>query len=187
MLLDSLRYCQKEKGLIIFAWCIMSNHIHLIIASDGHNKLSGIIRDFKKFTASQIIKAIQLERGESRRSWMLRIFEQAGKQNSNNVNYQFWRQDNHPIELQSNRFMDQKLDYLHLNPVQAGTVEMPEDYIYSSAKDYAGKKGLLDIEFINWHFKLTISHKSQVCHKSRLPIFQHIEELRQHRGRLATA
>ena len=149
MLLDSLRYCQKEKGLIIFAWCIMSNHIHLIIASDGHNKLSGIIRDFKKFTASKIIKAIQLERGESRRSWMLRIFERAGKQNSNNVNYQFWRQDNHPIELQSNRFMDQKLDYLHLNPVQAGTVEMPEDYLYSSARDYAGKKGLLDIEFIN--------------------------------------
>ncbi len=80
---------------------------------------------------------------------MLQIFERAGKQNSNNVNYQFWRQDNHPMELQSNRFMDQKLDYLHLNPVQAGTVEMPEDYLYSSARDYAGKKGLLDIEFIN--------------------------------------
>ena len=74
--------------------------------------------------------------------------ERAGKKNSNNNNYQFWQQDNHPIELWDNYMMDQKLEYLHMNPVLSGFVDRPEEYLYSSARDYAGDKGLLDIEFI---------------------------------------
>ena len=148
-ILESLRYCQEKKGLTLYAWCIMSNHLHLIIASKTGYRLSSTFRDFKKFTANQILKLIEQEYSESRKEWMLQLFRQAGQANSNNRHYQFWRQDNHPVEVQSNKFMDQKLEYVHLNPVQAGIVESPEEYLYSSARDYAGKKGLLDIEFIN--------------------------------------
>jgi REP element-mobilizing transposase RayT len=58
ILLDSIRYCQKEKGLILYAWCIMSNHVHMMIATEN-NDPGEIIRDFKKFTAKKIIAAIQ--------------------------------------------------------------------------------------------------------------------------------
>ncbi len=75
-------------------------------------------------------------RQESRKDWMLKIFSAAGKQNSNNKNYQFWQQDNHPIELYDNYMMDQKLEYIHNNPVEAGIVLSPEDYLYSSDKNY---------------------------------------------------
>ncbi len=70
------------------------------------------------------------------------------KRNNNNKNFQFWRQDNHPEELISNKFKDQKLDYIHNNPVEAGLVDIPEDYRYSSARDYAGGKGILQVAFL---------------------------------------
>ena len=63
--------------------------------------------------------------------------------NSNTTDYQFWRHDNHPIELWSNKVIQQKIDYIHNNPVKAGIVFRPEDYKYSSACDYAGIEGLL--------------------------------------------
>lgn len=68
-----------------------------------------------------------------------------GALNSNNYNYQFWRQDNHPIEPSSNDMFDQRLSYIHNNPVEAGFVDEPASWIYSSARDYEGRKGLLDI------------------------------------------
>ena len=80
---------------------------------------------------------------------MLWLMERAGKKNSNNNDYQFWQQDNHPIELWDNYMMDQKLEYLHMNPVLSGFVDRPEAYVYSSARNYAGEKGLLDIQFIH--------------------------------------
>jgi putative transposase len=74
----------------------------------------------------------------------------AGKKNSNNSNFQLWQQDNHPIELSTPFIAHQKLDYLHYNPVEAGFVRNPEDYLYSSAIDYyTSKKGLIQIEKID--------------------------------------
>ena len=149
IVLDSLRFCQNEKGLRIHTWVIMSNHLHLIISrKQGGNTLSEIIRDFKKYTSSQIIKWIEDDGKESRRNWMLWLFKEAGRRNSNNVHFQFWQQDSHPVELISNKFMDQKLNYIHHNPVVTGIVENPEEYLYSSARDYAGSKGLLELVFI---------------------------------------
>lgn len=140
ILINSLKYCQKEKGLIIYCWCIMSNHVHLILSAKENN-LSDILRDFKKFTAKEIIKAIVDNAGESRKEWMLNIFRQEALKNSRNVNYQFWRQDNHPKELFSKGFTSQKLTYIHHNPIAAGLVEKAEDYLFSSAKEYySGKK-----------------------------------------------
>ena len=149
ILLDSIRHCQKEKGLLLHAWCIMSNHVHLI-ASASNNNLSDILRDFKKFTSKQIVKAIENNEQESRKSWMLEIFKKAGLANSRNEGFQFWRQDNQPKEVYSSAFAFQKLNYIHNNPVEAGIVRKAEDYLYSSAMDYFQTKkcGLLDVVFI---------------------------------------
>ncbi len=149
VLLESLQFCQEKKGLVIHAWVIMSNHMHLIISrKENGMQLSDIVRDFKKFTSSSIIKMIEGNNRESRRNWMLWIFRSAGSKNRNNKKYQFWKQDNHAEQLLSNKFMEQKLDYIHNNPVEARVVCQPEDYMYSSASTYAGRKGLLDIELI---------------------------------------
>lgn len=149
ILLDSIKFCQAEKGLKLYAWCIMSNHIHLILAARDNN-LSDLLHDFKKFTAKQLVKAISENKQESRKDWMLTIFSEAGKGDSRNSEYQFWRQDNHPVELYSTAFCFQQLNYLHQNSVEAGIVKKAQDYLYSSAKDYflAKKSGLLDVIFL---------------------------------------
>ena len=146
--IESVRHCQKEKGLVVYSWCLMSNHVHMIVRSE-RGDLSGTIRDLKKFTSKKILVEIQENNQESRKDWMLSIFRNAGEANSNNQTYQFWRQDNRPIELFSNDVIDQKLDYVHHNPVDSGLVEKAEDYLYSSARDYAGVKGLIAVDFLD--------------------------------------
>ena len=149
IVIDSLKFCQKEKGLLLHGWCIMSNHVHLIGTAKNED-LSDILRDFKKFTSKKIITAIENSDYESRKNWMLKIFNEQGQGNSRNKNYQFWRQDNQPQELYSPKFFFQKLNYIHNNPVEAGIVDNAEEYLYSSARDYHyGKQvGLLEIEFL---------------------------------------
>ena len=145
---ESLKFCQKHKGLVVYAWCIMTNHVHLINSSLDGFRQEDNLRDLKKHTSKQLIAKIMENPQESRKNWMLWLFKEAGRKNSNNKNYQFWRQDNHPIELSTNQLMDQKLAYIHNNPVEAGIVDEPESYLYSSARDYAGRAGLNEINFI---------------------------------------
>jgi len=149
IVIDSLRHCQKEKGLDLHAYVIMSNHVHLIASARENYRLSDILRDLKKFTSKRIYEFAQESTQESRKNWMLWLFKSNGQQNANNKNFQVWQQDNHPIELTSNEMMDQRLNYLHENPVRAGLVYEPEHYVYSSAIDYAGGKGLLDLVFLD--------------------------------------
>ena len=126
----------------------MNNHVHLIAAAKGGFNLSDILRDFKKFTSKKLFSAIEENAQESRKGWMLWLFRSAGKNNTNNKNFQVWQQDNHPIELSTGEMVKQRLDYLHNNPVEEGIVFEPEHYVYSSARDYAGGKGLLEVEFL---------------------------------------
>jgi putative transposase len=142
IILDSLRYCCANKGLEVYAWVVMTNHVHLIIGTSGEN-MEQILGNHKSYTAGILLAAITGNMHESRKEWMLSIFSEAGKANSNNLNYQFWQQHNKPVELYSIPVIKQKLDYIHNNPVRAGFVEHPEDWRYSSARDYAGKEGLL--------------------------------------------
>jgi REP-associated tyrosine transposase len=144
---DSLKYCIENKGLELYAWCIMSSHVHLIMGSHGM-KMEDILRDLKRHTSKAVLKAIADNPQESRKEWMLWMFERAGSGNPNNEKYQFWQQHNNPIELFSNEVLDQKLDYLHNNPVVAGFVSEPGEYLYSSARDYSGSKGLIEIILI---------------------------------------
>jgi REP element-mobilizing transposase RayT len=147
ILVDSLIFCQQEKGLKLYSFVMMSNHMHCVLSCKD-NKLSDVIRDFKTHTSKTIIKSIETEEGESRKDWMLEQFKNKGLSNKRNKKYQFWKQDNHPVELYSNYFIDQKIAYIHENPVVAGLVYKPEEYIYSSAKNYCGEQGLLKIAFL---------------------------------------
>ena len=148
IIIDSLKYCIKEKGLIVYAYVIMSNHIHLLIGKKKTElSFSDIIRDFKKFTAMKLIKAIKENPQESRKEWILWMMERAGKKNGNNTNYQFWQQDNHPIQLEG-KWIDQKLEYIHNNPVETGSVNNSEEYYYSSARNYNGLIAPLKIKSI---------------------------------------
>ena len=148
ILVSSWRHCQQHKQLFIHAYVIMTNHVHMIVSSGSDFCLENIMRDLKKFTANQILKTIQKE-PESRREWMLEIFRKAGELNSNNTRYQFWKQDNHPIECITPIILQQKMDYIHENPVRAGFVEKVEDWLYSSAGDYfLNRKGLIELSYV---------------------------------------
>jgi len=129
--------------LEIYAFVVMSNHIHLLLRSDKA-KLSDTIPDFKAHTGREILKAIDLE-SKSRRDWMLNIFEFAAKKHKLKEDYQFWTHENHPELIYSDKFLFQKLNYIHENPARAGIVEKAEDYLYSSARDFAGLPCLLYI------------------------------------------
>lgn len=148
ILVSSLQYCQENKGMCLHAWVIMTNHVHLIISSKG-NSLAAIVRDLKKYTSKQIIAAIGRNTKESRREWMLNLFGYAGACNGNNKIYQFWKQDYHPVELNTVEKTEQRFRYLHENPVRSGLVWEPWHYKYSSAVDYYTKgKGLLSVSFL---------------------------------------
>lgn len=131
IVIDSLQYCNKQKGLDIFAYVIMSNHIH-IIARSAVGDLSGAIRDFKKFTSKKTIEGIE-SKPESRKEWMLRLFKHAAKRQNKTGDYQVWTHENHAMELYGNDFIQQKVEYIHNNPIRAGIVKNADDYIYSSA------------------------------------------------------
>jgi len=145
ILAESINHCRKEKGMEVFAYCFMPNHVHLIFRSANEDP-SGLLRDFKGFTARQLLKAIEENPQESRREWMLRKMEQAGRRNSNVKKRQFWQQHNKPIELWSSKVLKQKIDYIHNNPVKQGFVTDPVDWKYSSARNYADDETVLKID-----------------------------------------
>ncbi len=124
----------------------MSNHVHLLIRV-GRERLSDTIREIKSFTARKILETIAIDT-ESRKAWMLNIFEFAAKQHKRNEKYQLLTHENHAEIVYSNEFMNQKINYIHENPVRAGIVVQAEDYLYSSARNYAGLEGLIEIEEI---------------------------------------
>ncbi|MEW7277139.1 transposase [Aquimarina sp. 2201CG1-2-11] len=147
ILINSLDYCIKNKGMVVYGYVIMSNHIHLIIQST-ENDLSGLIRDFKKFTAKEIIHHIQ-SNPESRREWILPLLKKATTTHSRNKEYQFWKYGNHPEEIYSQKFLWSKLDYIHLNPVKSGIVNKASHYIYSSASSYVNNSGLIEVTLVD--------------------------------------
>lgn len=148
ILIESWRYCRQQKGLLLHACVIMTNHVHMIISRNSDDLLEDIMRDMKKYTSTRVLGAIKTE-PESRREWMLSLFNEAGLKNINNKKYQFWQQDNHPIECDTAQILEQKVEYIHENPVRAGFVEKAEDWIYSSAGDYyCNRKGLIELSYV---------------------------------------
>ena len=156
--IESLDFCIKNKGMILYSYVIMSNHIHMIVQSEN-GKLSDLIRDFKKFTSKTILEKIQNE-PESRRQWMLERFKLATQSHSRNKNYQFWQLSNHAEEIYSEKFMWSKIDYIHFNPVRSGIVIKPQDYIYSSASNYIENKGIIKVEIVQIPVVDVLKHNS---------------------------
>ena len=137
IILKSLTYCRNEKDLQIFGYVLMSNHLHLILRAGGGEDLSSIIRDFKSFTARQIIRFLEsTESRESRKEWLLDQFRNAAIAGKRNRKYKIWKNGNHPIELYTPKVIRRYLNYLHNNPVVAGIVDLPEHYLNSSASNY---------------------------------------------------
>ncbi len=124
----------------------MTNHVHLIFRSTKGQKPELLLGDFKRFTSKEIVNAIKENPRESRKEWLLEQFIKAGAKSSNVNKYQFWRHNNKPIELWSNKVIFEKINYIHYNPVEEGLVYYPEDYVYSSARDY--EKGLIRDVFV---------------------------------------
>ncbi len=109
-----------------------------------------VIKNIKSFTAIKLIDTIINNPQESREKWMLDLFEKNGQQNKSNYRFQFWEHENHPILLDTEIKFRQRFTYLHENPVRAGFVREPQDWLYSSAIDcYTNQKGLLNLSRID--------------------------------------
>ena len=145
ILANSVRYCREYKGMEVYAYCFMPSHVHFVFRS-SFNDPAGLIRDFKSFTAKRLLRTIEENIKESRREWMLKIFKDAGNKKTNIKSFQFWQHHNKPIELWSNKVIEQKINYIHSNPVISGFVVNPCDWKYSSARNYQDDDTVLKID-----------------------------------------
>lgn len=148
LIINSLKYCQQNKGLIIFAYCLMPSHLHMICKADDGFNLSDIMRDFKTFTSKNIIKQL-IEEPESRREWMLAYFSSVCNHLKREQKYKVWQDGNQAKEIYSNNFLFEKLNYIHQNPVEDLIVEQAEDYLFSSARNYAELESYLDVVLLD--------------------------------------
>jgi REP element-mobilizing transposase RayT len=139
IIIDSLKYCRENNGIKIFAYVIMDNHFHLLISSDD---LSNKIRSLKRHTAREIIK--QAERDN--KVWLLNQFKFYKKRYKKESNYQVWQEGVHPQLITTTDMAEQKMNYIHYNPVKKGFVKEPQDWIYSSAGNYYYGEGVLEID-----------------------------------------
>ena len=139
VLINSLNFCRHYKGLKIFAYVIMDNHIHLVVADE---RLSESIKEFKTYTAREIVRLA----AEENKSWLLSQLKFHKEDHKTDSSHQIWQEGFHPQQIYSEEVLCQKVDYLHYNPVRAGLVVRAEDWFYSSARNYAGMPGALEID-----------------------------------------
>ena len=131
---DALNYCIKNKGLKVHAFVYMTSHVHLIVSST-ENELQNIVRDFKKHTSKELIKAIKGTH-ESRREWLLNKFSYEAKRSGRTSNYKLWQDGFHPVILDTNNKVSERLNYIHYNPIDAGFVVNERDWVNSSYLAY---------------------------------------------------
>ena len=146
---QSVSFCRKEKGMEVYAYCFMPSHVHFIFRSANEDP-SGVLRDFKRHTSKELVSAIENNPQESRREWLLWMFERAAKKKNNVSERQFWQHHNKPIELWSTKVIKQKIDYIHNNPVEAGFVTEPTQWKYSSARNFSDDHTILEIDDIGF-------------------------------------
>jgi REP element-mobilizing transposase RayT len=139
IVLNSLKYLQKE-GLIIYAYVIMENHMHLVAKS---NRLEDDIQRFKAHTGLEIVKQLKMYN-----QGVLHGFSFIN--NLTRSEHKIWESGNHPVMIQNEEMMHQKIEYIHANPVRRGYVDEATDWRYSSARNYSDLPGLLDVE-TNWN------------------------------------
>ncbi|WP_009035676.1 hypothetical protein [Indibacter alkaliphilus] len=123
----------------------MTNHLHLLARAIEPFRLSDILRDFKSHVARKVLESLEKESIESRAEWMLNHLKYKENISPKVKDYRFWKNGFHPVEISSASFFEQKLIYIHQNPVRAMIVEEDHHYLFSSARDYTGIKGLVNI------------------------------------------
>ena len=139
ILFESLCFLQESKRLVLYAYVIMENHLHMLAAS---NNLSKEVGNFKSYTARRIIDSYR-EQGARHILDQLAFHKRPYKQDRD---YQLWQEGSHPQRIQGLEMMQQKVAYIHNNPVRRGWVDEPTHWGYSSARNYAGMAGLLAVE-----------------------------------------
>ncbi|MBI3006237.1 MAG: transposase [Ignavibacteriales bacterium] len=132
IIIDALKYSVAKKGLHLHAYVIMPNHAHYIISADIPENVSHIMRDFNTHTSREITALLR----EERKIPALDLFKRAAALDGRGNDFKVWQDGFHPIALETEGFIEQKLDYLHDNPVRKGYVEEPEHWKYSSARNY---------------------------------------------------
>lgn len=138
IIFQSLRYLQQGEQLMVYAYVVMENHLHLVVAGPDLPKL---LARFKSYTARQIIDTLSAHR----ECGLLNQLAAAKAVYKTDRPYQLWQEGSHPQLIQNDEMMRQKLEYIHHNPVRRGYVEVPEHWMYSSARDYAGGAGPLSV------------------------------------------
>ena len=138
IILDSFSYMQKNEYLKIYGYVILENHLHWIAQSEDLNKE---IARFKSYTAKMLINCL----AESGNQKILQQFKFYKKAHKKDREHQVWEEGSHGQLIQNEQMLRQKLDYIHLNPVKRGYVDKPEYWRYSSARNYLGQKGLIEV------------------------------------------
>ena len=138
IIFDSLKFLQSNDRLKIFAYVIMENHLHLVVSSENLSKELGA---FKSFTARKIIDYF-IERNAQHILNQLNYYKLRYKKDRD---YQLWQEGSHPQMIQNKEMMIQKIEYIHYNPVKRGYVDEPVHWRYSSARNYAGVGGMIEI------------------------------------------
>jgi putative transposase len=146
---DALNYFVDAQGLVIYAWTLMTSHLHLIVRTKETSAPAYFERDFKKYTTPLILKTIEMEM-DFRRDWMMRHFEDYGKPLRRIEKFHLWQNCSSPlrIDCQQPRILLDRIAHIHENPVREKIVEQPESYIFSSARDYAGISGLVKVRVV---------------------------------------
>jgi len=138
IVLDSLRFLQEE-GLKLFAYVILENHLHMVVQSDD---LERDMARFKQFTAHNLLAYLKAHQVKLILD-QLAFYKKAHKQDRV---FQFWQEGYHPEWIQNSDMMRQKIEYIHANPVKRGYVNDGRHWRYSSAANYDGAEGLIEVE-----------------------------------------
>jgi len=138
IIFDSWRFLMREKTFRLYGYVILENHLHLIAEAPD---LANVIKSFKMFTAREIIDLLE-SHGASVLLKQLHAMKLPHKTASN---YQVWEEGSHPQQIAGDEMMLQKLEYSHNNPVKRGYVDEATHWRYSSARNYAGLPGLIDV------------------------------------------
>jgi len=130
IIIDSLKYCRKNKELLLYEFVIMTNHLHLIVKAKEENKLSQIISDFKKHTTREILKELE----KDNRRYILNLIKNSFSKKKDYQN-QIWQRENYPEVIINEKFLNEKTKYIYNNPVKKGYVAKQEDWFHSSARN----------------------------------------------------
>ena len=131
ILADSIRYSQKHKGLLLYGYVFMTNHIHLLFSTGDGHRPEDFLRDFKKWTTKEIARELE----QDPRHWVRNLLANTSLKKEQNKN-QIWQQGNYPETVETDSFFLEKLNYMHMNPVRKGYVVAHKDWKYSSARNW---------------------------------------------------